>query len=176
MNSKSREHTNTFRTPSHVPHPHTPIERKVENNMMGSATGNASSASASSNPPHIDTEPNSRKKRRRISRESQTAHTESDSTRETRASASSRGTPSHMPFGQDENVTSMSLGTEDISAEVQRRLKIKEEHRRKRDTPKQDKRKRDSLASNDGESLNVAVRPRKKRARMENARKRGGDS
>ncbi|PYI02800.1 hypothetical protein BO78DRAFT_410381 [Aspergillus sclerotiicarbonarius CBS 121057] len=53
--------------------------------------------------------------------------------------------------GADEdvrNVTPVSVETEDISEEVQRRLKIKEEQRKKRGTSKADKRKRDSMTSN----------------------------
>ena len=68
---------------------------------------------------------------------------------------------------------STSLGTEDISAEVQRRLKIREEQRKKKENPKADKRKRESLASNEGESP-IASKPRKKRLRLE-GHKRDGD-
>ncbi|PLB51197.1 hypothetical protein P170DRAFT_436271 [Aspergillus steynii IBT 23096] len=67
--------------------------------------------------------------------------------------------------GNDENVrnvTPVSMETEDISEEVQRRLKIKEEKRKKRNA-KPEKRKRDSLASNGSTSSPGATsKPRKK--------------
>jgi hypothetical protein len=60
----------------------------------------------------------------------------------------------------------VALETEDISDEVQRRLKIKEEQRRKRETdvkPEKRKRDRDSLASNgSSSSLLLGMKPRKK--------------
>ncbi|KAJ0419026.1 hypothetical protein BJY00DRAFT_173405 [Aspergillus carlsbadensis] len=71
--------------------------------------------------------------------------------------------------GADEDVRNampVALETEDISDEVQRRLKIKEEQRRKRETdvkPEKRKRGRDSLASNgSSSSLSVGIKPRKK--------------
>ncbi|RDW79232.1 uncharacterized protein DSM5745_06084 [Aspergillus mulundensis] len=68
--------------------------------------------------------------------------------------------------GADEdvrNVMPVSLETEDISDEVQRRLKIKEEQRRKRDAkPEKRKRDRDSLASNASTSSLASSKPRKK--------------
>jgi hypothetical protein len=57
---------------------------------------------------------------------------------------------------------------------VQRRLQIKEEQRRKKDNPKPDKRKRESLASNEATSP-VASRPKKKRVRTGDERNRGGE-
>ncbi|KAL3495681.1 hypothetical protein BJX62DRAFT_159065 [Aspergillus germanicus] len=64
------------------------------------------------------------------------------------------------------NAMPVALETEDISDEVQRRLKIKEEQRRKRETdvkPEKRKRDRDSLASNGGSSsLSLGMKPRKK--------------
>lgn len=67
--------------------------------------------------------------------------------------------------GYDEsmsNATPVSMETEDISEEVQRRLRIKEEQRKKRNA-KPEKRKRDSLASNGSTSSpGTASRPRKK--------------
>jgi hypothetical protein len=57
----------------------------------------------------------------------------------------------------------VSLETEDISDEVQRRLKIKEEQRRKRDAkPEKRKRDRDSLASNASTSSLASSKPRKR--------------
>lgn len=56
------------------------------------------------------------------------------------------------------------METEDISAEVQRRLKIKEERRRKKENAKPEKRRRESLMSNESASPSEAQH-RKKRAR-----------
>lgn len=70
-----------------------------------------------------------------------------------------------MP-GADQDVRDVmpvSLETEDISDEVQRRLKIKEEQRRKRDAkPEKRKRDRDSLASNVSTSSLASSKPRKR--------------
>ncbi|KAL4769048.1 hypothetical protein BDW60DRAFT_219222 [Aspergillus nidulans var. acristatus] len=61
------------------------------------------------------------------------------------------------------DVMPVSLETEDISDEVQRRLKIKEEQRRKRDAkPEKRKRDRDSLASNTSTSSLASSKPRKR--------------
>ncbi|KAL5336423.1 hypothetical protein BJX70DRAFT_372971 [Aspergillus crustosus] len=61
------------------------------------------------------------------------------------------------------NAMPVPLETEDISDEVQRRLKIKDEQRRKRDAkPEKRKRDRDSLASNASASSLRDTKPRKK--------------
>lgn len=70
--------------------------------------------------------------------------------------------------GNDEDarsVTPISMETEDISEEVQRRLEIKEEQRKRRNSkPEKRKRNRDSLASNDSaSSLGSTSRPKKRR-------------
>ncbi|CAG8903565.1 unnamed protein product [Penicillium egyptiacum] len=137
-------------------------------------SSSSSSFSSSSNPTQsTDTEANTRKKRRRISRDNDTARP--DPTDEIRAPKRYRDSSPQPKTEQDGQFMSTSLGTEDISAEVQRRLKIKEEQRLKKENPKADKRKRDSLASNEGESP-IASRPRKKRLKLENGNKRHGDS
>ncbi|KAJ5356804.1 hypothetical protein N7517_011413 [Penicillium concentricum] len=128
--------------------------------------------STSSNPTSTDTEANTRKKRRRVSRDNETACPEP--TDEMRAPKRHRDSSSQPTTEQDGEFTSTSLGTEDISAEVQRRLKIKEEQRRRKENPKPNKRKRDSLVSNDGEA-SIASGPRKKRLMVTNAHKRHGD-
>ncbi|KAJ5800285.1 uncharacterized protein N7518_002353 [Penicillium psychrosexuale] len=141
--------------------------------MSKNATLPASSSSSSSNPTQsTDTEANIRKKRRRISRDNDTARP--DPTEEERAPKRHRESPSQPITEQEGEFTSTWLGTEDISAEVQRRLKIKEEQRFRKENPKADKRKRDSLVSNDGESQ-IACKPQKKRLRLENGHKRHGD-
>ncbi|RMJ23136.1 hypothetical protein PHISP_05980 [Aspergillus sp. HF37] len=74
-------------------------------------------------------------------------------------------------LGEDEddrNAVPESMGTEDISEEVERRLRIKEE-RRKKDYNyiKPAKRKRDSLTSNESKSpRGRAVQPRTKKPRV----------
>jgi hypothetical protein len=70
--------------------------------------------------------------------------------------------------GNDEDVrtvTSVTLDTEDISGEVQRRLKIQEEQRRKRNA-KPEKRKRDSMVSTGSTSSPGAVSTPKKKAKL----------
>ena len=72
------------------------------------------------------------------------------------------------------NVTPVSIETEDISEEVQRRLEIKEEQRKKRgsSTSAKRKRNRDSLASNDSTSSSFggASRPKKRRRELGTAK------
>ncbi|GLA13924.1 hypothetical protein AnigIFM62618_011342 [Aspergillus niger] len=72
--------------------------------------------------------------------------------------------------GADEDVrrfSPVSVETEDISEEVQRRLRIKEEQRKKRGTSKADKRKRDSLTSNGStSSVRTATKHPRKKARV----------
>ncbi|KAL4931962.1 uncharacterized protein BDV17DRAFT_288533 [Aspergillus undulatus] len=73
--------------------------------------------------------------------------------------------------GASENVQNfipVALQTEDISEEVNRRLKIKEDMRRKRNAkPEKRKRDRDSLASNASTSSLGGTKPRKKIKRGE---------
>ncbi|KAJ5515803.1 hypothetical protein N7527_007363 [Penicillium freii] len=142
---------------------------KIARKHMMSKNATPSSSSSSNPTLSTDTEANTRKKRRRISRDNDTARPERAD--EIRAPKRYRDSSSQPTPEQDGEFTSASLGTEDISAEVQRRLKIKEEQRLKKENPKADKRKRDSLVSNEGESP-VASKPRKKRLRLENEHKR----
>ncbi|CAG8056093.1 unnamed protein product [Penicillium olsonii] len=149
---------------------------KVARKQMMNKSANSSSSTP--NQPHTDAGANTRKKRRRVSGEQEqtrAAAVTTESSREMRSAKRVCDAPSQPPPEQDRHVTPTSLGTEDISAEVQRRLKIKEEQRRKRETPKHDKRKRDSLASNDGASPGATTRPRKKRAKTDSDRKRSGE-
>ncbi|OJJ69653.1 hypothetical protein ASPBRDRAFT_46014 [Aspergillus brasiliensis CBS 101740] len=65
------------------------------------------------------------------------------------------------------HISPVSVDTEDISEEVQRRLKIKEEQRKRRGTSKADKRKRDSLTSNGSTtSTRTATKQPRKKARV----------
>lgn len=72
--------------------------------------------------------------------------------------------------GADEDIrrfSPVSVETEDISEEVQRRLKIKEEQRKRRETSKVDKRKRDSLTSNGStSSARTGTKHTRKKARI----------
>ncbi|OJZ82459.1 hypothetical protein ASPFODRAFT_51344 [Aspergillus luchuensis CBS 106.47] len=72
--------------------------------------------------------------------------------------------------GADEDIrrsSPLSVETEDISEEVQRRLKIKEEQRKRRETSKVDKRKRDSLTSNGStSSARTGTKHTRKKARI----------
>lgn len=74
-----------------------------------------------------------------------------------------RSRPSADPQSSEDQ-TSTAQETEDISEEVQRRLRIKEERRRKNDNEKPEKRKRESLLSN-GSTSPSTFRPKKKRVR-----------
>lgn len=159
--------------PPHVHHP--PTEQRTIPNVTSVESASTSSASSSSNPSHTDAEANMRKKRRRVSREKEPFRSEGEASGEARYPKRIRDPSSQPPLEQDGDVTSTSLGTEDISAEVQRRLKIREEHRRRRETPQQDKRKRESLASNESASPGLATRPRKKRAKVDSESKRSGE-
>lgn len=73
-----------------------------------------------------------------------------------------------LPSGDDDvrDAMPVSMETEDISEEVNRRLKIKEERRKKKDS-KSEKRKRESLTSNESASPRERqVKPRAKRLRV----------
>lgn len=131
---------------------------------------NIQSTSAPQNP---DAATKSQRKRSRAEREKDRVSTDfdtilrdDDATEEAHAAKRKRDARSHP--GEDlrgsEDQTSTPQDTEDISEEVQRRLRIKEERRRKRDTGKPEKRKRESLLSNESSSPYTA-RPKKKRAR-----------
>lgn len=64
--------------------------------------------------------------------------------------------------------------TEDISEEVQRRLRIQEERRRRKEIAKPEKRKRESLLSNESTSPGMN-RPKRKRVRSGEESRNGGD-
>ncbi|CAL5873269.1 uncharacterized protein PFLUO_LOCUS7538 [Penicillium psychrofluorescens] len=87
-----------------------------------------------------------------------------------RAPKRKRSSYSAVPGADDDlrDATEASVETEDISAEVQRRLRIKEERRRKRerDDARPEKRKRTSGASNGSVSPDRS-RPKRKRSKVE---------
>ncbi|KAJ5754455.1 hypothetical protein N7533_003998 [Penicillium manginii] len=70
--------------------------------------------------------------------------------------------------------TSSAYETEDISAEVQRRLLIKEERRRKKENAQPEKRKRESMISNESLSPGGGQKPQKKRVRVGSELRRDG--
>lgn len=124
-----------------------------------------------------DADPTSRRKRSRTEKETDIAATESETNTqsgvlEDRASKRKRDLASH-PVVEDFPHASGSLETEDISEEVQRRLRIKEERRRRKDDSKPEKRKRESLLSNESASPDN-FKHRKKRARTGHDSKRDG--
>lgn len=136
------------------------------------------SARPTSTPHSTDTDTCSRKKRSHTQKEGDTAsttselYTHSDSSEGARASKRKRDTGSYSGVDEEQYNLSGTTETEDISEEVQRRLRIKEEMRRMKENSQLEKRKRESLLSNESTSPG-APRPRKKRAKTGNELKRG---
>jgi hypothetical protein len=129
-------------------------------------------------PQSTNTDPTSQRKRSRNEKESDITYAESQTNTqpdilEDRASKRKRDIASH-PAAEDFHQTPGSLETEDISEEVQRRLRIKEERRRRKDDTKSEKRKRESLLSNESASPDNS-KHRKKRARTGNDSKRDSE-
>lgn len=133
-------------------------------------------ADSTSTPQSTDTDTSGRKKRSRA----ETADTatqyrpptpEDDHRASKRRRDPSEGNATGAPYaspGEPE--------TEDISAEVQRRLRIREERRRKKENAKPEKRKRDSFVSNDGASTGGATHRKKRARRTSSDLKRDEDS
>ncbi|KAJ5122358.1 hypothetical protein N7448_003492 [Penicillium atrosanguineum] len=126
-------------------------------------------------PQSTDVELTSQRKRPRTEKERDTTTTESETTwqSEVPVSKRKRDITSH-PVAEDFHHTSGSLETEDISEEVQRRLRIKEERRRQKDEVKPEKRKRESMVSNESTSPDNSEH-RKKRVRTGHDSKRDGE-
>lgn len=122
-----------------------------------------------------DTESTKRKKRSRLEKEQDTmnphAGPQFQATSEAPASKRMRNpeTPPNLPDEPEH-----FYEPEDISAEVQRRLRIKEERRRKKGNAQSEKRKRESLLSNESFSSSTGCKPHKKRARVGNDVTRDG--
>lgn len=131
---------------------------------------------SASNQRSTDPGTSTRKKRSRPEKEEDVAslkhevNTQSDSTEDVRPSKRKRDTPSYSGVDEDQHNASGTTETEDISEEVQRRLRIKEEQRRRKESARSEKRKRDSLLSNESASPGPSKR-RKKRAKTEDSRK-----
>lgn len=131
-------------------------------------------------PQSTDTDTSSRRKRSRTEKESDIPSTESETNTQTDQSEDPRASKRKrdaVPYTEVDEATRNTSGffeTEDISEEVQRRLRIKEERRRQKESAKPEKRKRESLLSNESVSPGPS-KHRKKRARAGNALKRDGE-
>ncbi|KAJ5585035.1 uncharacterized protein N7459_004835 [Penicillium hispanicum] len=132
-------------------------------------------------PQSTDTQSNARRKRARIDRDKENTasefeqRSEADRLDDAPASKRQRDTASYSGLDEEPQTTSTGSGeTEDISAEVQRRLRIKEERRRKKEHTQPEKRKRESLLSNESVSPG-ASRPQKKRVRTGDDMKKDGE-
>lgn len=158
----------------------TPATGKPPANPFHFASSSASKMNARQTPTSqsTDTDPTSRRKRSRTEKERDITSTESETNTqsdifEDRASKRKRDLASH-PAAEDFPHASGSLETEDISEEVQRRLRIKEERLRRKDDAKPEKRKRESLLSNESSSPGN-FKHRRKRARTGHDSKRDSE-
>ncbi|KAJ5371196.1 uncharacterized protein N7496_007288 [Penicillium cataractarum] len=115
-------------------------------------------------PQSTETETSCRKKRSRIEKAGIDMQNQLPTPEEDLRASKRRRDLIEEDAGNAHYASSGSQETEDISAEVQRRLRIKEEKRRMRLKTKPEKRKRESLVSNDGASP-AEANHRKKRAR-----------
>ena len=142
---------------------------------MGNSFSSQSKSSESAPVPSSDEKlPRLVRKRRRLGPEAfNSEHDVLDSASASTSIPKRKRTGRSIP-GDDEdvrNVTPVSMETEDISEEVDRRLRIKEELRRKKDAKPQ-KRKRESLASNESSHSSPRgelVKPRAKRAKVKDS-------
>ncbi|KAJ5159649.1 uncharacterized protein N7482_006653 [Penicillium canariense] len=158
------------------------LNRKTSDNVFN-ATPSSSSAPKTNpqptpTPQFTDTETRGRRKRPRTEKEGTVTPSQERSQEDPRASKRRRDLISFQATEEDPRnasyASSGSLETEDISAEVQRRLRIKEERRWKKETNKPEKRKRESLVSTESVSPGGA-RHKKKRARTGTDLKRTGE-
>jgi hypothetical protein len=152
-------------------------ERAPENPFHFTSSASKMNSRQTPTPQPTNADPTSKRKRSRTE-ESDIASAESETNTqpyvlEDRASKRKRDIASH-PAAEDFHQTPGSLETEDISEEVQRRLRIKEERRRRKDETKSEKRKRESLLSNESASPGNS-KHRKKRARTGNDSKRDSE-
>ncbi|KAL5355851.1 hypothetical protein BJX96DRAFT_141957 [Aspergillus floccosus] len=141
------------------------------NSFTEGAKGVYSTSTSSNHTPNRAADTNSRRKRAR--RETNGLELESESTDHMSKAVIRTQKRKRLDVtipGDDEDVrhaTPVSAETEDISEEVQRRLEIKEEQRRKRSSnATKEKRKRESLESVGSSSSLVGVSKPRKRARV----------
>ncbi|RJE21737.1 hypothetical protein PHISCL_05921 [Aspergillus sclerotialis] len=138
---------------------------------MGNSLSSQSNASESA-PVYSsdDKPPRPARKRRRLDPDASNSEPEVPELKSTPKSVPKRTRTGRSIPGDDEdvrNVTPVSMETEDISEEVDRRLRIKEERHRKKDA-KPEKRKRESMASNESTHSSprgVSVKPRSKKTK-----------
>lgn len=145
--------------------------RESKNPFSEGANGGHSTSTSSSHPPKRVADANGRRKRAR--RETNDSELESESTDQVKQAVIRTQKRKRLDVaipGADEDVrhaTPVSAETEDISEEVQRRLEIKEEQRRKRSSKAtREKRKRESLESVGSTSSRSGVSKSRKRARV----------
>ncbi|KAJ5537060.1 hypothetical protein N7513_010246 [Penicillium frequentans] len=139
---------------------HTLNKQTSDNPFQSTSTTSKTRAAESPTSQSTDTEHNARRKRTRTDKDIE-PRVSNDPIDEARASKRKRDIPSY----QHPIDTPDANETEDISEEVQRRLRIKEERRRKKESSQPEKRKRDSMISNESTSPGPS-RHRKKRIRV----------
>lgn len=147
------------------------------NTPSSSSTAPNMKARNTATPQSTDTETSSRKKRSRNENGDAPMQyhppTPEDDTR-----ASKRRRDFIQADARNSSYTSSGSGsgeTEDISAEVQRRLQIKEEKRRRRQNAKPEKRKRESLLSTESGTTGEAIHRKKRARRTSSDLKRDGE-
>ncbi|KAL4981788.1 hypothetical protein BDW68DRAFT_171854 [Aspergillus falconensis] len=140
------------------------VPRTTGNSGSGSCSVSGSRPTSDSTSRVDDVSVRKRRKRRRILNEIEPVRESPQPVLEVQPAKRKRVDVAIPGADQDvRDVMPVSLETEDISDEVQRRLKIKEEQRRKRDAkPEKRKRDRDSLVSNASTSSLASSKPRKK--------------
>ncbi|KAJ6164879.1 hypothetical protein N7470_003551 [Penicillium chermesinum] len=175
MHSMSRTCPNVFRAMFSSPR---------FNNLAPEKSADAPSNPFSANPtpatPQSSDAEKAQKKRPRLEREAENATQPTNrelQTGDTRASKRSRSIIAHpnppqqyppqqyppQPKLPEYTQRSTSPETEDISQEVQRRLRIQEERRRKKESGRSDKRKRESMGSNENASPGTAHQRKRKK-------------
>jgi hypothetical protein len=153
------------------------LSRKPNENPFAFASSSTSPTQArqTPTPQSTDAEFTSPRKRSRTEKERDIINTEPETTLQSDLPVSKRKRDiAPRPVAEDFPHTSGSFETEDISEEVQRRLRIKEERRRRKDDAKPEKRKRESMVSNESMSPGN-TQHRKKRVRTGHGLKRDGE-
>ncbi|KAJ5677939.1 uncharacterized protein N7477_003572 [Penicillium maclennaniae] len=153
------------------------LAKKPLENPFSSVSSSSSKTHArqTPTPQSTDVEFTGRRKRPRTEEEKETTSTESETTSQPEIPVLKRKRNIVSRPVAEELDTSGSFETEDISAEVQRRLRIKDECRRRKDEVKPEKRKRESMVSNESTSPGNS-KHRKKRARTRHDSTRDGET
>lgn len=152
-----------------------PWRKESDNASHVASAASKTNARFASNQRSTDTGASTRKKRSRAEKDEDVTslkheiNTQYDSTEDVRASKRKRDTASYSGVDEDQHNASGTTETEDISEEVQRRLRIKEERRRRKESARPEKRKRGSRLSNESASPGASNR-RKKKAKTEDSR------